>query len=370
MSRATLTRVVFSLVVLALPAVAHQPGLSSLAVLVRPDSVAVELTLSRVDAERLYPLDSDRDGNVSTEELEQARLALEELSLGMVELTRDGKPITPDSPTVRIEENTTDGANKGVQFSFQFPVEGGGKLRLRSAILHKLPPDHRHYFTAYDQNRTLLGAWLLERKHDAVDLPSISEGAAEAAHNPQGFGDFLKLGVEHIVTGYDHLVFLLGLLIVGGRFAAAVKIITAFTVAHSITLALATLDLIRIPSAAVEPLIAASIIYVGVENIFRRDLERRWMLAFGFGLIHGCGFATVLRDLGVGSGGSGVIIPLLSFNLVETGQVLIAAIVLPIIWKLKERPTWQPRYVPACSVLIALLGGYWLVTRLIGIATA
>ena len=118
----------------------------------------------------------------------------------------------------------------------------------------------------------------------------------------------------------------------------------------------------------VEPLIAASIIYVGVENIFRRDLEKRWMLAFGFGLIHGCGFATVLRDLGVGKEGAGVVMPLLSFNLgVELGQLAIAALVLPIVWALKKRPVYQPRFVPALSVLIIAAGAYWLVERLVQI---
>ena len=333
---------------------AHQPGMSTLAVQVRPEVVMVEITLSRVDAERLYPLDADKNGTVTPAEFDQAQAAMEELGITMVELSADGKLLPPDNPSVHLDESDA------VHVDYQFATGSGSKLRLRSAVLWKLPPGHRQYLTIYDANRMMLGAWLLEQKHDSVDLPDVS--------GPHGFIAFLKLGIEHIVRGYDHLVFLLGLLIVGGRFAAAVKIITAFTVAHSITLALATLDLIRIPSALVEPLIAASIIYVGVENIFRRDLERRWMLAFVFGLIHGCGFATVLRELGVGSGGSSVVIPLLSFNLgVEAGQVVIACVVLPIIWKLKDRPSWQPRYVPACSVLIAIAGTYWLIDRLIGI---
>ena len=330
----------------------------------RDDRVLVELTLARIDTERFYPLDADKSGAVSLEEFEQARFTLEELGLTLLELTRGDQPLLPDGPTVRLDDSDA------VHFDFSFAIDTPGPLRLRSAILHKLPPEHRQYFTVYDGSRALLGAWLLEGKHDAVELPDVT--AREVAQRQrQGFADFLKLGIEHIVTGYDHLVFLLGLLIVGGRFVASLKIITAFTVAHSITLALATLDLIRIPSAIVEPLIAASIIYVGVENIFRRDLDRRWILAFVFGLIHGCGFAAVLRELGVGTQGSSVVMPLLSFNLgVEAGQVIIATVLLPIIWKLKEQPAWQPRYVPACSVLIALLGGYWLVDRLIGIARA
>jgi hypothetical protein len=103
---------------------------------------------------------------------------------------------------------------------------------------------------------------------------------------------------------------------------------------------------------------------VGVENIVRENPKGRWLLTFAFGLIHGFGFATVLRELGVGASGSGIAVPLLSFNLgVELGQIAIAAIVLPIIWKLRSRPVFVGRWVPAFSVLVALLGGFWFVQR-------
>ena len=115
----------------------------------------------------------------------------------------------------------------------------------------------------------------------------------------------------------------------------------------------------------VEPLIAASIMYVGIENIIRRDLDRRWLLAFAFGLVHGCGFASVLRELGIGADGTGVAAPLLSFNLgVELGQLALAALVLPVIWRLKRRESYQLRYAPACSLSVALAGAYWLAERL------
>ena len=160
------------------------------------------------------------------------------------------------------------------------------------------------------------------------------------------------------------ILFLLGLLIVGGSFKSAIKIITAFTVAHSITLALATMNLINIPPSIIEPLIAVSIIYVGVENMVRRDMDKRWLLAFGFGLVHGCGFASALRDLGIGSDGTSIVVPLFSFNLgVEICQMTIAALVLPLIWKLRERPQFVHQFVPAGSCLIALAGTWWLLQR-------
>jgi hydrogenase/urease accessory protein HupE len=173
------------------------------------------------------------------------------------------------------------------------------------------------------------------------------------------------MGVKHIWTGYDHLLFLFGLLIVTHNFSSSIKIITCFTVAHSITLAVATLDLVHISSRVVEPLIALSIVYVGIENLLRGGAPKgRWLLTFGFGLIHGFGFASVLRELGVGSNGTSIAVPLVSFNLgVEIGQIVVAGLLLPLIWQLRARPIFVRRWVPAGSILVALLGSYWFIER-------
>ena len=131
------------------------------------------------------------------------------------------------------------------------------------------------------------------------------------------------------------------------------------------SLAIATLNLVQIPTRIVEPLIAASIVYVGMENLFSRgEPKGRWVLTFAFGLIHGFGFASVLRELGVGANGSSIAGPLISFNLgVEMGQLAVAAIALPLIWKLQARPVFVQRWVPASSVMVVLLGGYWFIQR-------
>jgi hypothetical protein len=127
----------------------------------------------------------------------------------------------------------------------------------------------------------------------------------------------------------------------------------------------ATLNLVHIPSRIVEPLIAASIVYVGIENLFRRgDPKGRWLLTFAFGLVHGFGFASVLREMGVGANGGGLVVPLVSFNLgVELGQIAIAAIALPLIWSLRTRPVFVRRWVPAASSMVAVLGSFWFVQR-------
>jgi hypothetical protein len=161
------------------------------------------------------------------------------------------------------------------------------------------------------------------------------------------------------------LLFLFGLLVVARGFISSLSIITSFTIAHSITLAGATLQVVQIPSRIVEPLIAASIVFVGIENLLRGDvLNARRMVTFGFGLIHGLGFASALREAGIGSGNSGIVLPLFSFNLgVELGQIMVAAAVLPIIWKLRENPMFIARWAPACSVAVVVLGSFWFVQR-------
>jgi hydrogenase/urease accessory protein HupE len=109
---------------------------------------------------------------------------------------------------------------------------------------------------------------------------------------------YLVTGVEHIFMGYDHIAFLVGVVLWARRLVPVIKIVTAFTIAHSITLSLAALDVIVIPSAIVEPAIAASIVFVAVENFFSRDIDRRWRVTFAFGLVHGFGFASTLREIG------------------------------------------------------------------------
>ncbi len=171
------------------------------------------------------------------------------------------------------------------------------------------------------------------------------------------------MGVEHILTGYDHLIFLFGLLIAMSQFRATLWVITCFTLAHSVTLALAAFDVVRVPKHIVEPLIAATIIYVGVENLLRLDnATGRWRLALIFGLVHGLGFATDLKEKVAGMSGEKIVVPLVSFNLgVELGQMAVAALVLPLIWWLRSQPVLVRGLVPSCSTLVVwpAPGGSW-----------
>lgn len=180
------------------------------------------------------------------------------------------------------------------------------------------------------------------------------------------FWSFLKLGIEHIWTGYDHLFFLAGLLIVCTNLRAVIGIVTSFTVAHAITLGLAATDIVHLPGRVVDPLIAATIMFVGLENLYGRATEPkgRRIVAFVFGLIHGFGFADVLRGLGLGTHGTSLALPLFGFNLgVELGQLAVAIVVLPIIWRLRKYPVFAQRGITVISSVVAATGCYWLIKR-------
>src|SRR5262249_46005267 len=205
---------------------------------------------------------------------------------------------------------------------------------------------------------------LAERLTDAA-APGLEVALHTAPESPVDAAGFFRLGVEHILTGYDHLLFLVGLLLVAWRTREALLMISAFTVAHSVTLALSTLALVSAPAQIVEPAIAASMVYVGAENVLRREPRSRWLVTFAFGLVHGLAFSGALRELGVGPSGNGVAMPLATFNLgVETGQVAVAAVVLPLVRFAQARPALRTRLLPACSVAVAVIGSWWLVVRL------
>jgi hypothetical protein len=148
-----------------------------------------------------------------------------------------------------------------------------------------------------------------------------------------------------------------------------IKVVTAFTVAHSITLSLATLNVVVIPSAIVEPAIAASIVYVAMENFFTRNIDKRWRITFAFGLVHGFGFAGALREIGLPT--NAVATALAAFNIgVEVGQVAIVSIVVPTLIVLdrfmavdRAKPVRAAALVYALSAVITLLGSYWFFTR-------
>ncbi len=336
---------------------AHQPGLSTLVVRLQSNSFAADLIVAWPDVQGIVPVDLDQNRDWSDAEFAATRARLLVLASNAVVLEADGKGLEFTGVDVRREDVT------GVHFVFTGPFPGTtAVLLVRSEILAELPRGHHEIVTVRGATNQTLAEYAMTRDRNIIEVP-LAEGAAVEAGD-RSIRQFVWLGVEHILAGWDHLTFLLGLLVVGVRGKEALKIITAFTVAHSLTLALSTFNLmVWISSSFVEVTIAASIIYVGVENMVRHEYRGRWALTFAFGLIHGCGFATALRDLGVGANGSSVVKPLVCFNLgVEAGQLAIAAAALPWIWKLK--PKFGQRWVVGTSAVVVVLGVYFLLQRL------
>jgi hypothetical protein len=176
---------------------------------------------------------------------------------------------------------------------------------------------------------------------------------------------FVKSGIHHIFIGPDHILFIVGLMLLGGSVGRLLKIVTGFTVAHSITLTLATLGLVTPPARLIEPMIALSIVFVGLDNLrtHRGGRDPRALLAFGFGFIHGFGFASVLRDFGIPPQSVGW--ALFSFNVgVEIGQICIVAAVAPIMELLRRRvPALATRVATAGSIVVACAGAWWFIER-------
>ena len=202
-----------------------------------------------------------------------------------------------------------------------------------------------------------------QREARAV-VAAPAEGSAPEHSAGSGPLAFFRLGFEHILTGVDHLLFLLALILRGGSIGSLLAIVTAFTVAHSITLALAVLNVVSPPAWLVEPVIALSIVYVAAENIFlERAASRRWAVSFAFGLVHGFGFASALLDLELPT--ATLVGSLLSFNLgVEAGQAMVIAVLLPALMWLR-RVNWEHRAVTTLSALVLTAGLAFLIERVL-----
>jgi len=264
--------------------------------------------------------------------------------LASIAVTSGGAPCEG----LRERDEPTEQDGHAWHLSWTCPQAGVVDVEL-GPLFAKLSPDHRHVA------ELLAGGEV----HDAV----VSARASSFAFGAEpSLLSFLEIGVEHILFGFDHLVFLFGLLLVGGRVRSMLAIVTAFTAAHSVTLALATLGVFAPPPLVVEPLIALSIAYVGVENLVARDLSQRWRLAALFGLVHGFGFAGALAEVGLPR--DRVPAVLLLFNLgVELGQLAVLALALPLLRLLEAKGVLGPRAKHGLSFVVIALGLFWLAER-------
>lgn len=339
-------------------ALAHPPGLSSLDAVIQTHQIQIKTTFAVQDIEAFTPMDADLDAEVSDSEREAAKPKIAQLLAEQLSLNLDGNPLQPN----QVGKVSYDDQNNA-HVELLYPAAPKQQLILQSKFLSLLPDGHQQFLVIKGADEKIIAEKMLTKQDDQISVQLSNDGSQTQTSST--FSDFFKLGIEHILTGYDHLLFLFALLAVTHKVGPALKIITFFTLAHSITLAAAGLNLLDIPSSIVEPLIAATIIYVGIENIIRGDHPKgRHWLTFGFGLIHGFGFAGVLREMDISSGDTGILFPLLSFNLgIETGQICIAALVLPMIWWLNNKVEIAEKFLKGCSILVSLMGAYWLLER-------
>ncbi|MFG6487223.1 HupE/UreJ family protein [Roseateles sp. BYS78W] len=362
-----------ALLLLAPPALAHKPSDAYLRLTVQGNEVEQRFDIALRDLDRELQLDANDDGELLWGEL-RPRIAevqaYAEAGLETALSDRDGKACTLGSFAPLMIDSHSDGHYAVLIRRWQC-----------AAPPKDLTINYRLFATSDPTHRGIALLNVGERHQALVLMPgaaarhfSLSPDAGTA-----NLAGILLEGIHHIWVGYDHILFLLSLLLpavlfrtaVGWRPAPRLKpvlmdvlsVVTAFTVAHSITLALAAFEILNPPSRLVESLIALSVLLAALNNLRPVLKSGRWKLTFAFGLIHGFGFASALKDLGLSR--AALAGPLLMFNLgVELGQLSIVAVFVPLAWGLRKRG-WYPRWVlGAGSVLIALLALAWLVERM------
>ena len=249
---------------------------------------------------------------------------------------------------------------QAVRLRFACASDGAaGVVRVRT-VMFPYDPKHQTFLNVYEQGGLKAQA-ILDRDHAAFEyFAGTRQGALAVAAR------FLPAGIHHILIGPDHLLFLVGLLLLGGSLRQLALVVTAFTLAHSLTLSLAVLGVLSPPAQIVEPAIALSIVYVGVDNLMvRQGRDLRAWIALGFGLVHGLGFASVLREMELPPRALGL--SLVSFNLgVEIGQLLVVVIVASALAALRARSEVVGRRLAmAGSIGVVGAGSFWFVQRLL-----
>jgi hydrogenase/urease accessory protein HupE len=340
---------------------AHQVNLSTARVTLKGDrTVAVEVALKGSDADRLAGtkvFDAQRDSVDPALVVASAGPIVAYLTAHVAVASLDGKACVPGTAAL-----VPDG--DGVVFRSTFSCSNvAGDIVYRSTVLTATDPSARQIVLIGEGDDAPQA--LLDARNTTVTLSAPAPSPLSTMQR------YLVTGIEHIFLGYDHIAFLVAVVLWARRLVPVIKIVTAFTIAHSITLSLAALDIVVVPSIIIEPAIAASIVFVAIENFFSRDIDRRWRVTFAFGLIHGFGFAGALREVGLPP--NAVAIALAAFNIgVEIGQVAIVSIVVPALIGLdrltaadRTKPVRAASLVYALSAVITVLGGYWFVTRIV-----
>ena len=268
-------------------------------------------------------------------------------------IAADGRPLTPiwsGTPEILAERQS-------LRFSIRYELPAQpGTLQI-SAAMFPYDPNHQTFLNVYE-GAALTQAILDRGRFSFEYFAGTRQGVSAVIRK------FVPAGAHHILIGPDHLLFLVGLLLLGGTVRQLLLVVTSFTLAHSITLSLAALNLVSPPARIIEPAIALSIVYVGADNLLARGGRdvRAW-IAFAFGFIHGFGFANVLREMELPSRALGW--SLFSFNIgVEIGQLLVVVAVASLLASLRARSEMAGRHVAfGGSLVVIAAGAFWFIQR-------
>jgi hypothetical protein len=351
-------------------ALAHKPSDSFLALRVEGAAVRGQWDIALRDLEFAFGLDADGNGEITWGELKAKRKELETYTLSRLRILANEKSCTLVATDLLVDEHS-DGAYAVLRFDADCGERPAASLEIAYNLFFDLDPTHRGLL------RFERGDGPVQTGVLSPERPSAAFRAGERSHLRQ-FVEYLGEGVHHIWIGIDHVLFLLSLLLpsvlvprsrnwrpverFGSAFWDVFKVVTSFTVAHSITLSCAALGVLQLPSRLVESAIALSVVLAALNNLWPVVGGRRWAVAFGFGLVHGFGFASVLADLGLPQGA--LLLSLVGFNLgVEAGQLAIVAAFLPLAYAL--RGTWLYRRLlfTGGSAAIALIAALWFTER-------
>jgi hypothetical protein len=355
------------------PAHAHKPSDSYLSLSVQGDHLIGQWDIALRDLDYALRLDGDGNGEITWSEVKAKHKEIAAYALARLSIAADGASCPP---TVRehLIDNHSDGAYEVMRFSADCPA-APEVLTIKYTLLFDLDPQHRGLLRLEEHGR--IHTAIFSPEHDTWRL----EGHSVALGRQ--FFEYFRTGVWHIWTGFDHILFLCSLLLPAvlerGRrrwqavttfhpaFFEVLRIVTAFTIAHSITLSLAVLGFITLPSRLIESTIAASVVIAALNNLYPLIEKRLWIVAFLFGLVHGLGFANVLTDLALPK--PALAVSLVSFNLgVEAGQLAIVAALLPLAY-LTRRSWLYPRLVVGVGSLgIAAVASVWLIERSLNVS--
>jgi hypothetical protein len=358
------------MLVMAGVASAHISSSGFLVIQAQDRSLGGSLEIAVRDAEIAVGLDTNHDGKITWGELHAAEPRLAQYAAQHLILSTQGSACPLTFQPLQVNERV-DGNYAWLPFTAQCAVTPR-TLSVSYSLMSDLDPSHRGLLTLTSGATAQTG--VLGGKGATADF------ILDETSRWRAFGEYLQAGIGHIWGGIDHLLFLISLLLPAvlsrrkGRwepvanarpaFFSILKVVTAFTLAHSITLTLAALDVVRLPSRLTESVIAASIIVAALNNIFPVVTERRARIAFAFGLLHGFGFASVLADMGLPSGAR--LLSLLAFNLgIEAGQLAVVLAVMPLVYQLRAERLYRNAVLPWGSAAIAGLALVWLVQRAI-----